>query len=164
MPTFANHPGARHEAHQLPCPVPRHVHRRGDRVRLRRLARRHGGCRPGPVGAVVDADAVLSNAAGDRPGHERMRRGVRNAAAACRRSEEHTSELQSLMRISYAVFCLKKTKKQHILSLNTLTVTNKPHNYIPPIKTYTTTKYAAYTKNYTNTPHNTPLYITHNIT
>src|SRR3546814_5022122 len=29
---------------------------------------------------------------------------------ACRRSEEHTSELQSLMRISYAVFCLKKKK------------------------------------------------------
>src|SRR3546814_5207113 len=28
-----------------------------------------------------------------------------------RRSEEHTSELQSLMRISYAVFCLKKKKK-----------------------------------------------------
>src|SRR3546814_6533314 len=38
------------------------------------------------------------------------------------RSEEHTSELQSLMRISYAVFCLKKKKKHtltaHILSLN----------------------------------------------
>src|SRR3546814_4639434 len=29
----------------------------------------------------------------------------------CKRSEEHTSELQSLMRISYAVFCLKKKKK-----------------------------------------------------
>src|SRR3546814_6746616 len=29
------------------------------------------------------------------------------------RSEEHTSELQSLMRISYAVFCLKKTNKQY---------------------------------------------------
>src|SRR3546814_7812540 len=29
----------------------------------------------------------------------------------CRRSEEHTSELQSLMRISYAVFCLKKKIK-----------------------------------------------------
>src|SRR3546814_3233426 len=29
------------------------------------------------------------------------------------RSEEHTSELQSLMRISYAVFCLKKQKPQH---------------------------------------------------
>src|SRR3546814_3404191 len=30
------------------------------------------------------------------------------------RSEEHTSELQSLMRISYAVFCLKKKKQQNI--------------------------------------------------
>src|SRR3546814_2220701 len=32
------------------------------------------------------------------------------------RSEEHTSELQSLMRISYAVFCLKKQKKKHPLT------------------------------------------------
>src|SRR3546814_7368003 len=32
-----------------------------------------------------------------------------------RRSEEHTSELQSLMRISYAVFCLKKKKKKNPL-------------------------------------------------
>src|SRR3546814_6333719 len=32
------------------------------------------------------------------------------------RSEEHTSELQSLMRISYAVFCLKKKKKQKALN------------------------------------------------
>src|SRR3546814_2607461 len=30
------------------------------------------------------------------------------------RSEEHTSELQSLMRISYAVFCLKKKKKNNV--------------------------------------------------
>src|SRR3546814_985923 len=36
---------------------------------------------------------------------------VREALLA-NRSEEHTSELQSLMRISYAVFCLKKKKKQ----------------------------------------------------
>src|SRR3546814_1972295 len=35
------------------------------------------------------------------------------------RSEEHTSELPSLMRISYAVFCLKK-KKQHIHRSNTV--------------------------------------------
>src|SRR3546814_10090720 len=35
---------------------------------------------------------------------------ARNADAAPERSEEHTSELQSLMRISYAVFCLKKKK------------------------------------------------------
>src|SRR3546814_5729532 len=41
--------------------------------------------------------------------------GLRSACLAVRdrscRSEEHTSELQSLMRISYAVFCLKKKKK-----------------------------------------------------
>src|SRR3546814_10263328 len=34
------------------------------------------------------------------------------AEHAIRRSEEHTSELQSLMRISYAVFCLKKKKQK----------------------------------------------------
>src|SRR3546814_7815146 len=34
------------------------------------------------------------------------------------RSEEHTSELQSLMRISYAVFCLKNKKTQRILTNN----------------------------------------------
>src|SRR3546814_9327766 len=38
------------------------------------------------------------------------------------RSEEHTSELKSLMRISYAVFCLKKTKKQRY----TTTLKNTP--------------------------------------
>src|SRR3546814_7642212 len=49
--------------------------------------------------------------------HRRSRRGSRRrrepastTASARARSEEHTSELQSLMRISYAVFCLKKKK------------------------------------------------------
>src|SRR3546814_4241439 len=36
------------------------------------------------------------------------------------RSEEHTSELQSLMRISYAVFCLKKKKKKYKYNTNRL--------------------------------------------
>src|SRR3546814_4777404 len=40
------------------------------------------------------------------------------------RSEEHTSELQSLMRISYAVFCLKKK--------NTITIHNTPHTHQTP--------------------------------
>src|SRR3546814_1425223 len=49
------------------------------------------------------------------------------------RSEEHTSELQSLMRISYAVFCLKKKKHKnnyifHILN-NTLNIPNHQHAY-----------------------------------
>src|SRR3546814_5584793 len=39
--------------------------------------------------------------------------GPRRAARGVQRSEEHTSELQSLMRISYAVFCLKKKKIYH---------------------------------------------------
>src|SRR3546814_2088991 len=41
--------------------------------------------------------------------------GVGGPNKASSRSEEHTSELQSLMRISYAVFCLKK-KKNHVKS------------------------------------------------
>src|SRR3546814_3867875 len=39
--------------------------------------------------------------------------GTRPAPRHQKRSEEHTSELQSLMRISYAVFCLKKKKKKN---------------------------------------------------
>src|SRR3546814_2540474 len=39
--------------------------------------------------------------------------GKRNRRRHRERSEEHTSELQSLMRISYAVFCLKKNKQNH---------------------------------------------------
>src|SRR3546814_7529979 len=43
-----------------------------------------------------------------------FRRKKPNCSAGRRnRSEEHTSELQSLMRISYAVFCLKKKKAKH---------------------------------------------------
>src|SRR3546814_2415111 len=55
------------------------------------------------------------------------RRGE-NAARRQGRSEEHTSELQSLMRISYAVFCLKKKNKynkQKYANPNTMT-----HNHI----------------------------------
>src|SRR3546814_10250199 len=43
----------------------------------------------------------------------RSSRAARLHRAAPCRSEEHTSELQSLMRISYAVFCLKKKNKKH---------------------------------------------------
>src|SRR3546814_7866995 len=49
------------------------------------------------------------------PVHRRDQRGAdgtRRAQGDEQRSEEHTSELQSLMRISYAVFCLKKKNKQ----------------------------------------------------
>src|SRR3546814_4438893 len=49
------------------------------------------------------------------PGRTRMKLRHARMLALCR-SEEHTSELQSLMRISYAVFCLKK--KKHTLPLH----------------------------------------------
>src|SRR3546814_2060915 len=45
------------------------------------------------------------------------------AGIVVERSEEHTSELQSLMRISYAVFCLKKTKQK--------TKTRHPRHHLP---------------------------------
>src|SRR3546814_8120139 len=51
--------------------------------------------------------------AGDDPGRDpaQDQRAIIGGAQQDVRSEEHTSELQSLMRISYAVFCLKKKKK-----------------------------------------------------
>src|SRR3546814_1546772 len=67
----------------------------------------------GTGGGGFDPDPVVGNAdRGTRFGEPGTRVG--GAAGALRqgnryqRSEEHTSELQSLMRISYAVFCLKK--------------------------------------------------------
>src|SRR3546814_3072868 len=69
-----------------------------------------------------------------RQAHDRLLRlrvlDRRQSSPVCRRarSEEHTSELQSLMRISYAVFCLKKKNKiQYIMSVHeTVTSTDSP--------------------------------------
>src|SRR3546814_1751005 len=52
-------------------------------------------------------------------------------AVAAGRSEEHTSELQSLMRISYAVFCLKKKKNTKVkLRSKETTETKKKSNHL----------------------------------
>src|SRR3546814_8454717 len=53
-------------------------------------------------------------------GLERIRQGqqLADVAMVSGRSEEHTSELQSLMRSSYAVFCLKKKKTQVTQTIN----------------------------------------------
>src|SRR3546814_3371226 len=55
---------------------------------------------------------------GDRPRLGRQRANIRHVG----RSEEHTSELQSLMRISYAVFCLKKNTHKQIKQITISTI------------------------------------------
>src|SRR3546814_10505060 len=68
------------------------------------LGWRQAGCRP----KKWDEHC---HCGGKRPWGPRERGGRRSAGPATRRSEEHTSELQSLMRTPYAVFCLKKKKQ-----------------------------------------------------
>src|SRR3546814_3433127 len=64
--------------------------------------------RPDPVGSDFRRRRdIVEAATGRRAGRAEHQLEKRTAV----RSEEHTSELQSLMRISYAVFCLKKKKK-----------------------------------------------------
>src|SRR3546814_6156534 len=77
----------------------------------------------GPDPPAHRTDIRVEHARGPRPAalraapavprgrHIRQSRGDRGRSHP-QRSEEHTSELQSLMRISYAVFCSKKKKKQ----------------------------------------------------
>src|SRR3546814_1200036 len=69
----------------------------------------------------------------------RQRPFDRQYVALADRSEEHTSELQSLMRISYAVLCLKK-KNTEIKSINQITTTNA-RTRINIIKSYNINQY-----------------------
>src|SRR3546814_9461862 len=77
-------------------------------------------CRMGEIGAWREGRRVEGDDVGEGTGLQRSApveseqlRGHRRAAVdEILRSEEHTSELQSLMRISYAVFCLKKKNTQ----------------------------------------------------
>src|SRR3546814_1855071 len=68
----------------------------------------------------IDAFVPSTDAQRIRPGDqariELAGGGVIDARVRSTRSEEHTSELQSLMRISYAVFCLKKKNHHHTTS------------------------------------------------
>src|SRR3546814_4586769 len=66
-------------------------------------------------------------------GQPAFTRGCSGESSLPKRSEEHTSELQSLMRISYAVFSLKKKKTTHHAPLNDL------HQTVTSYTTSTTT-------------------------
>src|SRR3546814_4512474 len=74
----------------------------------------------GNGGNEIRAWLMLAAAMNDAPGrtlaYSDMPEWLTGMAVAVIRSEEHTSELQSIMRISYAVFCLKKknsTREEH---------------------------------------------------
>src|SRR3546814_1122086 len=94
----------------------------GDRV-LTRETRQLAQHDRGADGAGTDrggkaqgfVPVLLDRAEVDRPGDERAQRRPRVERRQAR-SEEHTSELQSLMRTSSAVFCLKKKKPQRRIS------------------------------------------------
>src|SRR3546814_1559581 len=90
VPRRDAHPGAPplHPQHVALAGRPRQLHRLEVFASLRRI-----------VAAEIDRLAYLGKRVGD---------GLLRLLHRDPRSEEHTSELQSLMRISYAVFCLKK--------------------------------------------------------
>src|SRR3546814_10116104 len=98
---------------RVPGGAPRSPARNGLRPRgagLRPRLQDVGRVQPGLRGPGVRVGGrVLQDPRGVGLGHRAVAARVGRAA----RSEEHTSELQSLMRISYAVFCLKKKKTDY---------------------------------------------------
>src|SRR3546814_1265587 len=89
-----------------------------------------GGDLPGVQGVRTRADADAMKAASETAGQIE------------RRSEEHTSELQSLMRISYAVFCLKKKITTNNTSKNRAQRTRPMNTKFSTIKTETKHQYS----------------------
>src|SRR3546814_5279067 len=87
---------------------PRYGPRGGQRLRARCYVRHHLSLNRRLQPAVRQGQFLHSSQTS--AGHRRRKIGRY-------RSEEHTSELQSLMRISYAVFCLKKKSKQIVAEL-----------------------------------------------
>src|SRR3546814_5274761 len=72
--------------------------------------------------ALAGVERLLLISSSEVGQREAQHRAVIEAAKAAGRSEEHTSELQSLMRISYAVFCLRK-KNYNDTIINDITET-----------------------------------------
>src|SRR3546814_7209672 len=113
-------PGARDAA--------RLVRRRaGDRGVRRQGAARRDGRRV----AAVRREPCQYGAGARQIGHGNRRSLCRagRGRRLARRSEEHTSELQSLMRISYAVFCLKKKNKKRKSEITITTTASKTERH-----------------------------------
>src|SRR3546814_1783948 len=73
---------------------------------------------------AVDADFITRR----QPSAIGLVTHVIHSRLAAARSEEHTSELQSLMRISYAVFCLKKKNTRRYSQPSTLSLRTQEYN------------------------------------
>src|SRR3546814_2826114 len=84
----------------------------------------------GAAGNEAAAGAEKGGAEGGHADEGVVTLGSDQIATAGVRSEEHTSELQSLMRISYAVFCLKKKTKKNDELCNNLHNHNLHNNQI----------------------------------
>src|SRR3546814_8520658 len=92
-------------------PTNHKAHRRDRRL----LANQSGKRQSVVVVRERDGDMLTFVGKHESDGIEAVHAVVETGATIHARPEEHTSELQSLMRISYAVFCLKKKKKQPII-------------------------------------------------
>src|SRR3546814_6734311 len=107
-------PGVRHQPTAAPGP-PGHAQNRLTFIEAKHVARLRVGHRR--ANKVLDpperrgARQILIRRELGEIERPIIRRGGRKHEPLLERSEEHTSELQSLMRISYAVFCLKKKTK-----------------------------------------------------
>src|SRR3546814_6904186 len=87
--------------------------RSGDQAHASRLLPRQPPHHARDAAAIAEAEGRVAQQRGGREQFLGRRCAAQEGEMAghLKRSEEHTSELQSLMRISYAVFCLKKKKK-----------------------------------------------------
>src|SRR3546814_1806419 len=92
---------------------------------MRALHRRRGDADRGGPSAYPALLPLRGTLRARQPRPRQPRRGGRGAPFA--RSEEHTSELQSLMRISYAVFCLKKKTKNKTTIYNSTNIERAYH-------------------------------------
>src|SRR3546814_9375314 len=93
----------------------RHANQRveaGIGAQFRARSRDRRACFAGLEAEAGEGGDGVGEGAGGGPGWTRTSNSAERPGLVLQSSEEHTSELQSLMRLSFAVFCLKKTRVQ----------------------------------------------------